>query len=555
MNNNISIESVEKAINALKNGKPIIVVDDLDRENEGDLIFPAEDCTTDMISYFLNFTSGVICCSITEKRALDLNLQRMVENNTDKNQTAFTVSVDYSIGTTTGISASDRSKTILALANVNDCNLFTKPGHMFPLIAKNGGVLDRNGHTEASIDFMKLAGKKECAILAEIVTHDKKDMAKLQELKKLAKTENLVLTSIKDLQNYLKSNELKSNSLKIESECNIHIKRNNFNEIIKFISIKNDKKEFLILKKGNLEDSYNVPVRIHSGCITGDIFNSQRCDCGHQLDYFFDILSNNDNGMLIYIESDEGRGIGLFKKLKAYSAIENQNLNTYSANEYIGEHDDLREFNYLDSIINLFKIKSINLYTNNPNKISSTSINKVINIPTIITNYNFNYLKTKQEHKSHSLKLNAYSKLENNNKISNLKDKKIAIIHSNWYSEYILNLVDGCVNKLKEYSCDNIKIKSVSGSFDLIAGLIQLLKNEDYSCVILIGIILKGETSHNTFLMNSIGYGIMKAQLKYSLPIINGILTCDTEEQIKQRSLFNNHGVHWASATNELFSD
>lgn len=201
--NSISIESVEKAVNSLKNGKPIIVVDSYDRENEGDLIFPAEDCTSDIIAYFLKFTSGIICCSITEEKAKQLDLPRMVENNTDQNKTAFTVSIDYSVDTTTGISASDRSKTTLALANENDGSLFTKPGHMFPLVARDGGVIVRGGHTEASINFMKLAGKKECAILAEIVTHDKRNMARLPELKKLAKLENLVLTSIDDLKKYL----------------------------------------------------------------------------------------------------------------------------------------------------------------------------------------------------------------------------------------------------------------------------------------------------------------------------------------------------------------
>jgi len=206
--NNISIESVENAINELKKGKPIIVVDSYDRENEGDLIFPAEDCTADIIAYFLKCTSGIICCSITEKKAKQLDLPRMVENNTDKNQTAFTVSVDYSVDTTTGISAEDRSKTTLALANENNSSLFTKPGHMFPLVARDGGVRVRGGHTEASIDFMKLAGKKECAILAEIVTHDKRSMARLDELKQLAKSEDLVLTSIDDLKHYLLKNNL-----------------------------------------------------------------------------------------------------------------------------------------------------------------------------------------------------------------------------------------------------------------------------------------------------------------------------------------------------------
>ena len=198
MNNNISLESVKLAIESLKNGRPIIVVDDYDRENEGDLIFPAEDCTAEIMADFLRCTSGVICCSITEQRSKELNLPRMVENNTDKNQTAFTVSVDYSINTTTGISAGDRAKTAVALSNENEHLNFTKPGHLFPLIAKDGGVLERNGHTEATMDFMKLAGKKPCGILAEIVTYDKIEMARLPELRGFAKLEKLVITSIKD---------------------------------------------------------------------------------------------------------------------------------------------------------------------------------------------------------------------------------------------------------------------------------------------------------------------------------------------------------------------
>ena len=208
MNNSISLNSVKLAIEELKNGRPIIVVDDYDRENEGDLIFPAEDCTAEILAYFLRYTSGVICCSITEQRAKELDLPRMVENNTDKNQTAFTVSVDYSIDTTTGISAGDRAKTAVALSDENEYLNFTKPGHLFPLIAKNGGVLERNGHTEATMDFMKLAGKKQCGILAEIVTRDKIGMARLPELINLANLEKLVMTSIKDLQIYLSNDSL-----------------------------------------------------------------------------------------------------------------------------------------------------------------------------------------------------------------------------------------------------------------------------------------------------------------------------------------------------------
>lgn len=339
--------------------------------------------------------------------------------------------------------------------------------------------------------------------------------------------------------------------MQIESECTINISRSKFNGNLKFIKL--DKYDCICIIKGDINNKENLPFRLHSGCITGDIFCSKRCDCGFQLDYFFNIMNDNDDALLLYVPLDEGRGIGLFEKLKAYSLIEKKHLNTFEANTNLNKPEDNRNFDYIDDILNYFNIKSINIYTNNPDKITSNKISNIINIPLKIEEFNFSYLQTKQNVKNHSLKIENYINIEKSNK--SLNNKNIVILHTKWNQKYVKELVNGFCNKLNEYGKNNYIFKQVSGAFDLISGAINLIKENNLNnidCFIFIGILLKGETSHYDFLMNSLGNGLQQFQLKYEKPIINGVLTCENEEQIKNRTLFNNHGVHWATALVEL---
>lgn len=353
-----------------------------------------------------------------------------------------------------------------------------------------------------------------------------------------------------------KRNERDDQEIKIETECTIPISRKNFNEKVKFITL--NKYDFIIIIKGDIKNKKEVLFRIHSGCLTGDLFNSERCDCGQQLDYYFNLLNDYDNGVLLYLPKDEGRGIGIFNKLKAYSLMENKYIDTFQANNELNFNDDERDFSYINEIINFLEIESIDLVTNNKEKINSIDeqyLNKVINSSIILKEYNFSYLKTKQDSKGHDLKLENYKNVSNVTNLTNkVNNKRIAILHTTWNKKYIDILLEGYVNKIKEFGENELIFKEVSGSFDLIGGAIKLTKDnvKKFDVFIFIGILLKGETSHYEFLMNSISYGIQQFQLKYEIPVINGILTCENEDQIKNRTIFNNHGVHWGAATISL---
>lgn len=400
----IKLNKIEEAIADIKAGKVIIVVDDEDRENEGDFITAAHNVTPEVINFMATHGRGLICAAVTEQHAKDLQLELMVSNNTSAHETAFTVSIDLlGFGCTTGISASDRAKTVQALINPEmKPKNFGRPGHIFPLIAKTGGVLRRTGHTEATIDLAKLAGFEPCGVLVEIMNEDG-TMARLPDLIKIAGKHNLKVVSIKDLIAYRLKNE---SIIEKQVEVEMPTQWGNF----KLIAFKQTTTgyEHLALFKGEWGKDEPVLVRVHSSCATGDIFGSCRCDCGPQLHKAMEMIEKEGKGVLVYM-NQEGRGIGLLNKLKAYK-LQEEGLDTVEANIKLGFRADERDYGVGAQILRSLGVSKIKLMTNNPKKragLIGYGLEIVDNVALEIKSNDHNslYLKTKKNKLGHDLQL------------------------------------------------------------------------------------------------------------------------------------------------------
>ena len=396
------INTVEEAVIDIKAGKIVIVVDDEDRENEGDFLAAAEKVTPDMINFMATHGRGLICAPLIEDRCEELKLDLMVGKNTDEYETPFTISVDLlGNGCTTGISASDRSKTIKALANPNTKpNELGKPGHIFPLKAKKGGVLRRAGHTEAAIDLARLAGLYPAGVIVEIMNEDG-SMARLPELFEIAKKHNLKIITIKDLIAF----RIKNESL-IEKLIDVNLPTEIGNFKLHAFKEKTNDQTHLALVKGNWKKDEEILVRVHSSCLTGDIFGSCRCDCGPQLESAMKMVEKEGKGVIVYM-NQEGRGIGLINKLKAYKLQEN-GRDTVEANEELGFKADYRDYGVGAQILRSLKINKIKLLSNNPKKRSGLigyGLEIVKNVPIEIKSneHNNSYLKAKRDKLGHKL--------------------------------------------------------------------------------------------------------------------------------------------------------
>lgn len=397
-------DSIEDALMDLQKGKVIIVVDDEDRENEGDFIALAEKATPEIINFMITHGRGLVCVPVTNELAKKLELYPMVEHNTDPHGTAFTVSIDYK-DTTTGISAYERAMTIKEMLNPNATpSDFKRPGHIFPLIAKDGGVLTRPGHTEAAVDLARLCNANPAGVICEIINEDG-TMARVPQLKKVAQQFGLKLITIKDLIRYRQKHE---QLIKREIEIRLPTQFGDF----KAIGYSNviDDKEHVAIVKGNVSEneSESVLVRVHSECLTGDVFGSNRCDCGPQLHAALQKIEQAGKGILLYMRQ-EGRGIGLINKLKAYK-LQEQGYDTVEANEQLGFPPDLRDYGIAAQILKDLGVKKIKLLTNNPRKISELSnygleVEERVALQMPIKPENKNYLTTKYKKLGHLLQI------------------------------------------------------------------------------------------------------------------------------------------------------
>jgi 3,4-dihydroxy 2-butanone 4-phosphate synthase/GTP cyclohydrolase II len=398
----MKFHTIEEAILEIQAGKCIIVVDDEDRENEGDFLTAARNASPEMINFMATHGKGLICMPMTESRCKEMKLDLMVGNNTASHETNFTVSIDLlGNGCTTGISASDRSKTVLALINpASKPDDFGRPGHIFPLMAKDGGVIRRAGHTEAAVDISRLAGFEEAGLIVEIIREDG-EMARLPDLEIIAKKFDLKIICIKDLIEY----RLKHESLiKREVTINLPTEFGDF-EMVAFTQI-NTGENHLALIKGNWEKDEPVLVRVHSSCVTGDIFGSCRCDCGSQLHKAMQMIAKADKGCILYM-NQEGRGIGLINKLKAYN-LQDQGYDTVDANIQLGFKMDQRDYGVGAQILRDLGIAKMKLISNNPTKraaIVGYGLEIVENIPIEIESnlHNEVYLKTKRDKMGHTI--------------------------------------------------------------------------------------------------------------------------------------------------------
>ena len=397
----MKFNSIDSALEEIKNGRCIIVVDNEDRENEGDLVSASELVTPDMVNFMAKEGRGLICVTIDSKKARSLNLEPMERKNSSLYETNFTISVDASKNTTTGISAFDRFETIRVIIDEKSKESdLARPGHIFPIVGKEGGVLRRAGHTEASMDLARLAGLKPSGVICEILADDG-TMARGKTLFEFAKKHNLKIISIADLIRYIRKTE---KLVKKVEEVNLPTKYGNFK--LHLYEDIFDNNSHLALSLGDFSHEKSTLVRVHSECLTGDVFHSQRCDCGDQLETAMQMISDNKSGVIVYLKQ-EGRGIGLLHKIKAYR-LQEGGLDTVEANEELGFSADLRDYGVGAQILKDLGITNITIMTNNPKKLvglEGHGLNIVSRIPIKIkpNQNNKEYLKTKKSKLGHIL--------------------------------------------------------------------------------------------------------------------------------------------------------
>jgi 3,4-dihydroxy 2-butanone 4-phosphate synthase/GTP cyclohydrolase II len=589
-------DSVETAVAALKLGELLVVMDDETRENEGDLIMAAEFATPEKVAFIIRHTSGILCVPMTAPRAKHLDLPPMLINNTDPKQTAFTVSCDVA-GTTTGVSAYDRTLTTTALADpAASPDMFRKPGHMFPLVARPGGVLERRGHTEANVDLCKLAGVTPVGLLAEIQNKDG-TMARLPQCYALAKKHGLKITTVDALANYRKAqlgntkadaatpvhNPSMLSGVELLAECEVPIARDGKDLGMWTLQCYKDSdgltRHAVLIKgsptqwKTDLKDDY-VYTRIHSECFTSHVLGSQRCDCSKQLDLSLELINKHGSGVAIYVDGHEGRGIGLHNKIKAYALQHRKSLDTYQANQELGLPIDSRKYDTPKAILKHLGISKIALLTNNPLKVRAFDDMTSCTVPIICkpNEYNFAYLHSKRlfemEHSKETPMRSGPAVADTNKPLSTISDTqatsngvlstfqkevpielpsldsisnlRIGLIRTCWNDSLVGSLTEKCKQALLSSGivADNIitDVYDVPGAYELPFAAQRLATSGKVDAIVCFGVLIKGETMHFEYISSAVATGLMQVQLATNIPVLYGVLNCLTLEQAQMRS-------------------
>lgn len=570
-------DSIEKSLEAFRRGELVVVMDDESRENEGDLLLAAEFATPEKVAFMIRQTSGILCVPMEASRAAHLELPPMLINNTDPKQTAFTVSCDVE-GTTTGVSAYDRTLTVKALAAPSSsAAMFRKPGHIFPLVARPGGVLERRGHTEANVDFCALAGLTRVGLLAEIQNKDG-TMARLPQCYALAKKHGLCITTVEALAQYrnhllgklstdtvLTPPEVNTTTqVELLAECEVPIGRGD-----KYLGMwtlrcyrdSDGLTRHAVLIKGspsqwqtNTSDSPPVYTRIHSECFTSHVLGSQRCDCSQQLDLSLEIINKRGSGVAIYVDGHEGRGIGLHNKIKAYSLQHHKALDTYQANQELGLPLDSRSYGAPRAILKQLGISKIALLTNNPLKVRAFQDMTAQTVPVICepNEHNSAYLHAKRlfemEHsKQISMLPSPGAALSTFQKevpielpsLENISKLRVGIIRTSWNDTLVSSLSSQCKQALLAggVPAENIvsDLYDVPGAFELPFSAQRLAASGSVDVIICFGVLIKGETMHFEYISSSVASGLMQVQLTSNLPVLYGVLNCVTLEQAQAR--------------------
>ncbi|KAJ9467862.1 Riboflavin biosynthesis protein RibBA [Diplonema papillatum] len=582
---NRRLATIEEAIEEFRRGRPLIVMDDEDRENEGDLIAPAHLITEEIVSMIVNETTGILCTPMPEERANSLGLHPMTTHNTDPKGTAYTITTDLKpevplssklrgtaiagddcvTGVTTGVSAHDRMKTFRALAHADACPTdFSRPGHVFPLRARSGGVATRRGHTEATVDLCRLAHVPQVGVIGELVNKDG-SMKRFHDCKRFGFQHNLLVITIDALANYLYRKPLplivpKTSVVKV-AECLIPMTRGGqFLGVWKMICFKEmGKYEHIVMVLGDVSQANTevkkIPVRVHSECFTGDLMGSMRCDCGEQLDTSFKHVHDHGVGVVIYMTGHEGRGIGLVNKMHAYQ-LQSQGLDTYRANRELGFEDDLRSFDACVDIVRLLDMrgKTVQLLTNSPLKSKCMAALKgyaaVETVPLLCEHneYNSRYLTDKRNHESRLREGGLASKPERIGASLRLSDRAhlavipkvtVVIIRTVWFGVPLKALQNQIVAALVDASVPHANIGEVlvPGAAHLPYAAKTIAATGEVDAVLCLGITMKGDLVPHAFacMSSSVANGLTLAQIQQGTPILYGVLACEHKQQVVDR--------------------
>lgn len=570
--------TIPQALEEIKNGGIVIVMDDEDRENEGDLIMAADKATPEKIAFFVNYTTGILCAPMPASRAAELQLPLMVNESTDPNKTAYTISTD-ALDAGTGVSAADRCMTFNYLANPSfKAKAFRRPGHIFPLIAKPNGVWERRGHTEAATDLCKLAGVSPVGVIGELVNKDG-SMKRLPDCVIFAKKYNLKIINIEQILAYRFATEPSLSNLVVPpvkgidfiASCELPIRLNG-DELgpftLRCFYSHFDGRHHISLERGDITREPYDPVltRVHSECFTGDCLGSQRCDCGEQLYKSLKKIAERGRGVLVYVVGHEGRGIGLARKIFAYHLQQTKNLDTYKANEALGLENDYRRYDTPRAILTALGVKKIKLLTNNQEKASAFGdfLADVEILKCVPNKHNAPYLNAKQAKTGYNTIIpgaSAHVSPEQNGvvtvrvdseqpevasiksppinlpKFVNPESTRILIIRTAWNEIPVKSLTEENKKNLLSQGVQekNIREILVPGSYEIPIIAKYAAESGKFDAIIALGVLIKGDTLHFEMVSVAVTQKLMDIQVETGVPIINGVLNCLTEGQVEER--------------------